>query len=507
MARRQELLQFEASDYYAYLNLDDAASPANVRKHFRQLALKWHPDKHAEGAARVKAGEIFKKVNEAHEVLIDPAQRARYDLVWGRVHRHSQRSVPSWARNAGQLRGSGSVEPGPRRGDSLRGRSGCSVERTRGKSDYHGGGATFPVSGTPAQAHIPPVEVEKRRNSDSDVCSRSGAVFDATEMWRRIDTPRMDTPRDPASSRAFDSRTGSRANSGVPEAAQDRQSPSFATQPKPQQAGMSSKWSNIGEATRDEKQRARSSERSRQKDPPTSPSSQSQFQPRPRSKTRGAFSSTRPAGLHSRRRKMNTAFILEHDGPPTPMSTPPPSPKASPRASPRVSPRPSPEPEQSNFGYLADLLQGAFRSPFENGSTVTAAQRKEDADSVHPKKVDSKKLSDSSAGWFADIPWVSVPPKLSMPSAPKAFVSGLDESAMDAAAQATATLAEGVQRNLTTVIGAASATAAWFQRASSRPEYEYVSVSAPPAFCPNCRSATSGHGSNFCASCHHIFPS
>lgn len=96
MNKRQERVEFEANDFYAYLNLEVNATETEVRKHFRQLALQWHPDKHQEGPDRHRATEIFQQLNKAHTVLSDQQQRARYDAVWHQRHSGHQQ-VPAWA--------------------------------------------------------------------------------------------------------------------------------------------------------------------------------------------------------------------------------------------------------------------------------------------------------------------------------------------------------------------------------------------------------------------------
>jgi molecular chaperone DnaJ len=62
-------------DYYEVLGIDRNATAEEIRKAFRKLAFKYHPDhNHAD-----KSGEKFKEVNEAYEVLSDPDKRAAYD--------------------------------------------------------------------------------------------------------------------------------------------------------------------------------------------------------------------------------------------------------------------------------------------------------------------------------------------------------------------------------------------------------------------------------------------
>jgi len=63
-------------DYYEVLGVDRAADGGTIKKAFRKLALKYHPDRNPDDAT---AEEHFKEVAEAYEVLSDADQRARYD--------------------------------------------------------------------------------------------------------------------------------------------------------------------------------------------------------------------------------------------------------------------------------------------------------------------------------------------------------------------------------------------------------------------------------------------
>ncbi len=65
-------------DYYKLLKVDRNASEAEIKKSYRRLAMKFHPDRNT-GDAAVTAEIKFKEVKEAYEVLSDPKKRAAYD--------------------------------------------------------------------------------------------------------------------------------------------------------------------------------------------------------------------------------------------------------------------------------------------------------------------------------------------------------------------------------------------------------------------------------------------
>jgi curved DNA-binding protein len=66
-------------DYYEILGVGRNASPDEIKKAYRRLALKWHPDRHRDNKAA--AEEQFKRMSEAYEVLFDPEKRKKYDRV------------------------------------------------------------------------------------------------------------------------------------------------------------------------------------------------------------------------------------------------------------------------------------------------------------------------------------------------------------------------------------------------------------------------------------------
>src|SRR2546430_1363556 len=63
-------------DYYEVLGVNRDASEDELKKSYRRLAMKWHPDRNPENP---RAEEHFKEAKEAYEVLCEPAKRAAYD--------------------------------------------------------------------------------------------------------------------------------------------------------------------------------------------------------------------------------------------------------------------------------------------------------------------------------------------------------------------------------------------------------------------------------------------
>ncbi|VEL27321.1 unnamed protein product [Protopolystoma xenopodis] len=64
-------------DYYQILNVPTTASKREIKKAFRKLAIKFHPDKNKEPDSEAN----FKKISEAYDVLSDNSKRKQYDAV------------------------------------------------------------------------------------------------------------------------------------------------------------------------------------------------------------------------------------------------------------------------------------------------------------------------------------------------------------------------------------------------------------------------------------------
>ncbi len=63
-------------DYYEVLEVSKGATQEEIKKAYRKMALKYHPDKNPDDHT---AEDKFKEAAEAYEILSDPQKRSRYD--------------------------------------------------------------------------------------------------------------------------------------------------------------------------------------------------------------------------------------------------------------------------------------------------------------------------------------------------------------------------------------------------------------------------------------------
>ncbi len=89
------------TDYYAALGVERGASQDEIKKAYRRLAQKYHPDVSKEPGAEAK----FKEIAEAYQTLKDPEKRAAYDALGTRPQGEEFRPPPDWARQHGGAEG------------------------------------------------------------------------------------------------------------------------------------------------------------------------------------------------------------------------------------------------------------------------------------------------------------------------------------------------------------------------------------------------------------------
>lgn len=87
-----------AKDYYQILNIAPAASPEEIKKAFRKLALKYHPDKNKDS---LFTREKFSEIQEAYLVLKDKTKRSAYD--YQRYTQNPQRVYKPLAETAEEI--------------------------------------------------------------------------------------------------------------------------------------------------------------------------------------------------------------------------------------------------------------------------------------------------------------------------------------------------------------------------------------------------------------------
>src|SRR5271169_3234039 len=107
-------------DYYESLGVPRAASADEIKKSFRKLARQHHPDVAKD---KKKSEEKFKEINEAYEVLSDPAKRKKYDELGANWKQGADFRPPPGYENFG--------------GQPFRG------GRTAGGEEFHFGGTGF----------------------------------------------------------------------------------------------------------------------------------------------------------------------------------------------------------------------------------------------------------------------------------------------------------------------------------------------------------------------------
>ncbi len=131
----------EFRDYYQILGVERSATQDDIKRAYRKLARKYHPDVSGEAEAE----ERFKEVNEAYEVLKDPEKRVAYDQLGSNWQQGQDfRPPPDWDQGF-EFRGGGYTggDPGSFSDffESLFGRSGFSQPFSDGRREqFHAHG-------------------------------------------------------------------------------------------------------------------------------------------------------------------------------------------------------------------------------------------------------------------------------------------------------------------------------------------------------------------------------
>jgi curved DNA-binding protein len=172
-----------ARDFYDILGISRDATADQIQQAFRTLARKFHPDVNADPSAE----DRFKEINEAYQVLSDPALRKKYDRFGDDF-----RQVPDdWEERVGAGMGGGGVRAGGRAGRRVRygqgagggginfgDASGINVDDLFG-SLFGGGGGFGPIPGADQTAELE-LSVEDAYRGGKRTISLDGRSYDVT---------------------------------------------------------------------------------------------------------------------------------------------------------------------------------------------------------------------------------------------------------------------------------------------------------------------------------------
>jgi curved DNA-binding protein len=168
-------------DYYDVLGVPRSATSADIKKAYRKLARKHHPDLQPP-ESRAQATARFQEINEAHEVLSDPEKRAKYDALGENWRSGMDFSPPGGGPGAGAGDGGGRWRAaGPEDYgtfsdffEALFGRAGAS-----GGARGSQGGVRFTMAGSDVEAELG-VELEELLQGGKRRIALGGRSLDVT---------------------------------------------------------------------------------------------------------------------------------------------------------------------------------------------------------------------------------------------------------------------------------------------------------------------------------------
>ncbi|ETW51736.1 hypothetical protein C923_00173 [Plasmodium falciparum UGT5.1] len=91
-------------DYYSILGVSRDCTNEDIKKAYKKLAMKWHPDKHLNAASKKEADNMFKSISEAYEVLSDEEKRDIYD-------KYGEEGLDKYGSNNGHSKGFKRTDP------------------------------------------------------------------------------------------------------------------------------------------------------------------------------------------------------------------------------------------------------------------------------------------------------------------------------------------------------------------------------------------------------------
>ena len=189
-------------DYYAELELTPDATADEIKRQYKKLALQYHPDRHPG-----KEGEVvprFQAIGQAHEVLLDPEQRRKYDLS-----RQRKDQQPSFPRQANTSRrqdpsfpnATTNWDPPPRRNNDPRYTSQrTDSNRFAGPQAQHNGAATGSTGASRYTnwANQPPQPPPRTANTSSKAEAKQRAnVFNTWQNMRYANKSQTPYPHPP----------------------------------------------------------------------------------------------------------------------------------------------------------------------------------------------------------------------------------------------------------------------------------------------------------------------